>query len=175
MFVASKYEEIYPPCIGDFTYISANTISPKQIRDMEKMMLYSLDYKLNKPFSLQFLRRYSKLTNSSTLEHSMAKFILEKAMMDCNLVSVRPSLRAAGALLLAYQLVSSRRTKEMKGMLEAYTSFTEEELMGVRRKLKANLTVPLHTTVLDAIIKKYGSKEFMEVAKHSGVRGMVKK
>ncbi len=136
---------------------------------METNILESLDYKLNKPFSLQFLRRYSKITKSTTQEHSMAKFILETAMMDCNLVSMRPSLRAAGALVLAHHLLNSKRAAEAMTILEKYCDFSEFEITEVKRILRANLTVPLYTTVLKSIMKKYTTKEFLEVAKHSGV------
>ena len=142
---------------------------------METNILESLDYKLNKPFSLQFLRLYSKITKSTTQEHSMAKFILETAMMDCNLVSMRPSLRAAGALVLAHQLLNSKRVAEVMTMLEKYCEFTEFEIMEVKRILRANLMVPLHTTVLKTIMKKYTTKEFLEVAKHSGVVAIAQK
>lgn len=31
MFVAAKYEEIYPPSVRDFTYITDNTYTKKQV------------------------------------------------------------------------------------------------------------------------------------------------
>ena len=175
MFVASKYEEIYPPCIADFTYISADTYSPKQIRDMEMSILKTLDYKMNKPFSLQFLRRYSKVTKSTTLEHSMAKFILEQAMMDCELAAIRPSLRAAGALVLSLSLLRSKHAKDSRETIEAYSRFSKVEVSEVKRRLQANLTPPTHPKKLDSIMQKYSSRDFLGVAKHSSLSAIINK
>jgi cyclin B len=35
MMVASKYEEIYPPQIGDFAYITDKAVSKAEILEME--------------------------------------------------------------------------------------------------------------------------------------------
>ncbi len=35
MFIASKYEEMYPPEIGDFVYITDKAYTASQIRQME--------------------------------------------------------------------------------------------------------------------------------------------
>lgn len=174
MFLASKYEEVYPPCVADFTYITADTYTPKQICEMEQSILISLDYRINKPFSLQFLRRYSRVTNSTIIEHSMAKFILEKAMMDCYLVTIRPSLRAVGSLVLAYEILRSKHAKESIEQLRKYTDFTSQEVISIKRKLRSNLDVSVNVTKLDAVVKKYSSKELMEVAKYVGAKSKKK-
>ena len=165
MFLASKYEEIYPPYIGDFSYISADTYTTKQISHMERTILRSLEYKLNKPYCLQFLRRYSKVSESTLVEHNMAKYILEQALLDAELVTVRPSLRAASALLLSHQFL---KRPKMPSTLEDYTKYTTAQLMETRHRLKANL-VPSYPKKLESVQKKYESKDFMEVAKHTSL------
>lgn len=167
LFLASKYEELYPPCSADFSFLSANTFSAKQICEMEHAILNSLDYKMNKPFSLQFLRRFSKITNSSVVEHNMAKYILEKAMMDSELMASRPSLRAVAALVLAYQILNSKHGKETKQILEKYTRFSSTEIQEMKARLNGNLVVSSHSG-LNSIMKKYESKDFLEVAKRPG-------
>ncbi len=62
MYLASKYEEIYFPLIGDFVYMTDNSYTTEQIRQMERIMLRSLDYNLGSPAPTEFLRRYSKLS-----------------------------------------------------------------------------------------------------------------
>ena len=161
MFLASKYEEIYPPYIGDFSYISADTYTTKQISHMERTILRSLEYKLNKPYCLQFLRRYSKVSESTLVEHNMAKFILEQALLDAELVTVRPSLRAAAALLLSHQFLKRPKTPT----LEDYTKYTPAQLMETRHRLKANL-ITSYPKKLESVQRKYESKDFLEVAKH---------
>lgn len=166
MFLASKYEEIYPPYIGDFSYISADTYTTKQISHMERTILRSLEYKLNKPYCLQFLRRYSKVSESTLVEHNMAKYILEQALLDAELVTVRPSLRAAAALLLSHQFLKRPKTPST---LEDYTRYTAAQLMETRHRLKANLVPSSYPKKLESVQKKYESKDFMEVAKHTSL------
>lgn len=60
MLIASKYEEMYAPEVGDFVFITDNTYSSEEIRKMERHMLRTLDYSLGTPLCLHFLRRYSR-------------------------------------------------------------------------------------------------------------------
>lgn len=61
MFLASKYEEMYPPEISDFAYVTDRAYTTAQIRDMEMKILRVLKFKLGRPLPLQFLRRASKI------------------------------------------------------------------------------------------------------------------
>lgn len=60
MLIAAKYEEMYPPEIGDFVYITDNAYTKAQIRSMECNILRRLDFNLGKPLCIHFLRRNSK-------------------------------------------------------------------------------------------------------------------
>ena len=60
MLLASKYEEMYAPEIGDFVYITDNAYDKSQIRKMEGFIFKSLDFNIGKPLCLHFLRRNSK-------------------------------------------------------------------------------------------------------------------
>lgn len=61
MFLASKYEEMYPPEISDFAFVTDSAYTTEQIRDMEMTILRVLKFKLGRPLPLQFLRRASKI------------------------------------------------------------------------------------------------------------------
>jgi Cyclin, N-terminal domain len=39
MLIATKYEEIYPPTVKDFIYMSKNVYTKTQILDMEMLIL----------------------------------------------------------------------------------------------------------------------------------------
>ena len=60
MLLASKYEEMYAPEIGDFVYITDNTYSKAEIRKMEAKIFKTLNFSVGKPLCLHFLRRNSK-------------------------------------------------------------------------------------------------------------------
>lgn len=44
MLIASKYEDIYPPPIQDFIYITDNAYSQKDILNMEYELLRKLEF-----------------------------------------------------------------------------------------------------------------------------------
>ena len=68
MLLASKYEEMYAPEIGDFVYITDNAYDKAQIRKMEALIFKSLNFSVGKPLCLHFLRRNSKAGEVITLD-----------------------------------------------------------------------------------------------------------
>ena len=46
LFIASKYEEIYPPSLDDFVYICADTYTKADVIEMESMILDELRFGL---------------------------------------------------------------------------------------------------------------------------------
>lgn len=46
MLIACKYEEIYPPIVRDFVYITDNAYTKEEILEMERKMLQVLDFNI---------------------------------------------------------------------------------------------------------------------------------
>ncbi|RNA38125.1 G2 mitotic-specific cyclin-B2 [Brachionus plicatilis] len=65
LFLASKYEEMYVPAIEDFVYMTDNTYTKSEIRQMEISILKSMNFMFSKPLPLTFLRRFSKAGQAS--------------------------------------------------------------------------------------------------------------
>lgn len=55
MLIASKYEEIHPPVVKDFEYITDHAYSRENILAMECKILSTLDYDISFPTSFRFL------------------------------------------------------------------------------------------------------------------------
>lgn len=58
MFIAAKYEEIYPPDVGEFVYITDNTYTKKQVLRMEQLILKVLTFDLCVPTTSIFLNAF---------------------------------------------------------------------------------------------------------------------
>jgi hypothetical protein len=67
MYIASKFEEILPPELADFTYITDDTYNKTQIVRMERLILKILDFNLAAPTSHTFLLRYLKASEVDIL------------------------------------------------------------------------------------------------------------
>ena len=55
--VASKYEEIYPPEVKDFVYITDRAYSKQQVLSMEYNLLNALSFDLTFPTAFRFLEK----------------------------------------------------------------------------------------------------------------------
>ncbi|KAK7291076.1 hypothetical protein RIF29_05952 [Crotalaria pallida] len=111
MLIASKYEEIKPPEVEDFCYITDNTYNKEQVVEMEAEILKSLKFELGGPTVKTFLRRFSKLgqeiNNNSDLQFEFLCFYLaELSLLDYNCVKFLPSLVAASVVFLARFMLS---------------------------------------------------------------------
>lgn len=136
MFIASKYEEMYPPEIGDFTFVTDNTYSKHQIRQMEMKILRALNFGLGRPLPLHFLRRASKIGEVDVEQHTLAKYLMELTMLDYEMVHFPPSQIAAGAFCLALKILDNG---EWTPTLQHYMSYTEESLLIIMQHLAKNL------------------------------------
>ena len=107
MFIASKYEEMYPPEIGDFAFVTNNTYTKHQIRQMEMKILRVLNFSLGHPLPLHFLRRASKIGEVDVEQHILAKYLMELTMLEYDMVHFPPSQIASGAFCLALKILDN--------------------------------------------------------------------
>lgn len=80
-----KYEEIYPPEVGEFVYITDDTYTKKQVLRMEHLILKVLAFELAVPTSHYFLQRFAQLSRSSeaALHLSTVNFSSQIRRNDC--------------------------------------------------------------------------------------------
>jgi cyclin B len=55
LFIASKYEEIYPPNCNEFAEMTDKAFSKKEILEMEGKIIFALDFELTVPSAYRFL------------------------------------------------------------------------------------------------------------------------
>jgi len=172
MFIASKYEEMYAPEIGDFVYITDRAYTESQIREMEIKILAALGFELGRPLPLHFLRRNSKAGNVDALTHTLAKYAMELTLVDYKMAHIKPSIIAAAALALSLKVLD--RMEEDKSIVEMwnstlvhYTTYTFDAISETVKKLADLLLTTSKapaSSKLMAVRKKYEDKKLSKIA-----------
>jgi G2/mitotic-specific cyclin-B2 len=162
MFVASKYEEMYVPAIEDFVYMTDNTYTKSEIRQMEISILKTLNFMFGKPLPLHFLRRFSKAGRADPKQHTLGKYFMELSLHDAEFSNMDPSYLAAASLCLSFRLLNGPAWNRQ---LEYYSTYTTSKLVAGMQKL-AKLV--LKSADLDykyrAATNKYGASKFMRIS-----------
>ncbi|XP_022346846.1 G2/mitotic-specific cyclin-B1-like isoform X2 [Enhydra lutris kenyoni] len=162
MFIASKYEEMYPPETGDFAFVTDNTYAKHQIRQMEVKILRSLNFGLGRPLPLHFLQRASKIGEVDVEQHTLAKYLMELTMLDYDMVHFPPSQIAAGAFCLALKILDNG---EWTPTLQHYLSYTEESLLSVMQHLAKNIVMVNRGLTKHMTIKnKYATSKHAKIS-----------
>lgn len=88
LFIAAKYEEIYPPELKDFVYITDNAYSKNEVIQMEFYILSLLSFNLSIPTCNRFLERYLLLIGADNYQPVLylSKFLIELSMMDIRML-----------------------------------------------------------------------------------------
>ncbi|KFV43349.1 G2/mitotic-specific cyclin-B1, partial [Gavia stellata] len=161
MFIASKYEEVFPPYIEDFTYITDNTYTKFQICQMEMKILRALNFGLGRPLPPHFLRRASKIAEVDLEQHILAKYLMELSIVDYDMVHFPPSKTAAAASCLAQKLNGSEWTPT----LQYYLSYSESDLLPVMQHIAKNvILVNKGVTKQMAVKNKYASSKNAKIS-----------
>ena len=72
-FIYSKFEEIYPPDVGEFVYITDDTYTKRQVLRMEHLILKVLHFDVAVPTSNQFMKRFLKAANADRQTEFLAQ------------------------------------------------------------------------------------------------------
>ncbi|XP_060199374.1 putative cyclin-A3-1 [Lycium barbarum] len=106
MLIAAKYEEISPPHVEDFCYITDNTYTKEEVVKMEAHVLKSLKFEMGNPTVKTFLRRFTGVAQvdykSPNLQlEFLGYYLAELSMLDYSCVKFLPSLVAASVIYLS--------------------------------------------------------------------------
>ncbi|KAJ9674296.1 hypothetical protein PVL29_023695 [Vitis rotundifolia] len=106
MLIAAKYEEISPPHVEDFCYITDNTYTKEEVVKMEADILKSLNFEMGNPTIKTFLRRFTRIaqenykTPNLQLEF-LGYYLAELSLLDYGCVKFLPSMVAASVIFLS--------------------------------------------------------------------------
>lgn len=101
MFIASKYEEIYPPDVGEFVYITDDTYNKRQVLRMEHLVLKVLEFDISVPTSHLFVSKLGQMAKCDDRTMSFAMYLNELSLLSGDFLQFSPSLVAAASVALA--------------------------------------------------------------------------
>lgn len=83
IYINRKYEEIYPPEVGEFVYITDDTYTKTQVIKMENLILRVLSFDLTVPTHFTFLMEYCINNNLSDKIKFLAMVSFNKHKIIC--------------------------------------------------------------------------------------------
>jgi len=160
LYVAAKFEEVFTPSMKDFASLCDNTFSTEQIKRTEYKIVNGLKFDILAPLPCTFLRRYSKAAKSDMKQHTVAKYFMELALLDYDLVDLKASESAAASLALAMMISKRGSLRHVwTPTLEYYSKYTVEALKPVVLRL-ANVIMRVHDEPkLQAVKNKYSKSK----------------
>ena len=134
---------------------------------MEMAVLRGIEFDLGIPLSYRFLRRNARVCQAPMELLTLARYILERSLMDYEMCQVRDSRLAAAALALARRMAS--HAIPWDATLIHYSGYNEPELIDVVKHLNNMVSQPVSKN-LATIHAKYSHSVFSSVAKTPALR-----
>ncbi|KAM4555205.1 cyclin-A2 isoform 1-T2 [Odontesthes bonariensis] len=161
MLLASKFEEIYPPEVAEFVYITDDTYTKKQVLKMEHLVLKVLSFDLAAPTINQFLTQYFCNHSVSKQVESLAMYLGELSLVDSDpFLKYLPSQTAAASYVLANNAVTGGSWP--KSLVDR-TGYTLEDLMPCIEDLhQMYLSAAQHAQ--QSVREKYKGSKYLEVS-----------
>lgn len=105
MFIASKYEEVLSPHVGNFVHVTDDGFTIEEVLSAERYTLATLKYDLSYPNPMNFLRRISKADNYDIQTRTLGKYLMEISLVDHRFLEYKQSHVAAAAMYLARMIL----------------------------------------------------------------------
>ncbi|XP_060942372.1 cyclin-A1 [Limanda limanda] len=162
LLIASKYEEIYPPRLNDFVYITDSTYTKWQLIRMEHFILKVLAFKMAAPTMNQFLRLFMTVHPVSANTENLALYVAELSLMEIEpFLHYTSSIVAAAAFCLALYTVTESLWPDS---LSNFTAYTMADIGPCLNELH-QLFVRAENHPQQAITKKYKSSKYCHVSR----------
>ncbi|XP_064208781.1 cyclin-A1 [Anguilla rostrata] len=157
ILLAAKYEEIYPPDVDEFVYITDDTYTKKQLLRMEHLLLKVLSFDMTVPTTHQFLRQFMVTEPVCTKTENLALYVAELSLLEVDpfLLHV-PSKVAAAAYCLANYTMNKALWPDS---LYAFTGYSLAEIAPCLKDLH-KLYLGADCRPQQAIREKYKSSRY---------------
>ncbi|WCJ44706.1 CYCLIN B2 4 [Euphorbia peplus] len=162
MLLACKYEEVQVPVVEDLILISDRAYSRKEVLDMEKLMVLTLQFNVSVPTPYVFMKRFLKAAQSDKKLELLAFYIIELCLVEYEMLKFPPSLLAAGAIYTAQSTLGGSR--QWSKTNQWYSTYSEDQIMECSR-LMASFHQNAGSGKLTGAHRKYSTSKFGYAAK----------
>lgn len=161
MFIAAKFEEINPPGVNDYEYITDNAYTKEDILNMECQMLTTLNFQIVVPTAAHFMDRLQRINDCDESHSEFVHYLSELALLEIRMMRFTPSHLVSAAILLSNELLG--RMIPWASIMQEHTNHAEEQLRPCVEELRSLLEgAAVHW--LQAVRKKYQSAPHHRVA-----------
>jgi len=164
MLIAAKFEEIYPPEVRDFVYITDKAYAKEEILQMEVAMLTELEFTLCCPTVAHFFNRYQQLNQCSEAHRHLLQYVLELTLPEFKMIRYSPSTLAAAATLLSNKL--TKHSPAWPPAMIRHTKHTETSVKSCAKEM-CGLIEGAERNPLQAVRKKFSQPKYSAVAKQT--------
>lgn len=161
LFIAAKYEEIYPPELKEFVYVTDNAYTKTDVLEMEGQIISTLDFNLLSISPLRFLERHSRIAKLDNKFTYFAKYLIELALIDYSMLRYSPSLLACASIFLSNRLANRAEANEL---VLGVSGYKETQIKPLVYEI-ITLLQASEKSSLQAVRRKYASPAYYEVSR----------
>ena len=157
LFIGVKYDEIYCPSARQLNDMTDSSYSPKEIVEMEKEILSTLNYNLTIPNQFDIYQLMSMKYKLERKDYFFGLFILELYALDASCTKYLPYVISEAACFLVMKiypkesytnLININSNKELK-------ECANEMLLYCREAVNSSLK---------GVLKKFASEKYMRIS-----------
>lgn len=160
LFIAAKYEEVFSPSVKNYAYFTDESYTEDQILQAEKYILTILNFDLNYPNPMNFLRRISKADDYDVQLRTLGKYLLEISIIDYRFIGMLPSLCSAAAMYIA-RLILGKNPIWNGNLIHYSGGYRVSDMKECIELLVQYLVSPVEH---DEFFKKYATRKFMKAS-----------
>lgn len=175
LFVACKFEELFPPEVRDCVYITDFAYDREEVLRMESHILQTLNYDVFVPTGYHFLTRYLNCIQASERTRMVAAYYSERNLQEQDTLNIPPHVFAAATVYAALRQQNHQFGMQPKmaalstwpRRLVEETGLTEEQLHEHMDRIVRHVSEEPQTTSkrkLVAAKKKYSADKYLNVA-----------
>lgn len=162
LYLASKYEEIYPPQIKDFIKISDNSFTKNEVIKMEFEVLSAINFNITQPSAFRLLEIIKFCLEIEEKTFYLACYILELTLLDYKMIKYDPILISSSVAYISLKIIN--RNISYKNNIIGLMNIDEEQLKSCSRDICFIMDGSLNSS-FQAIKNKYQLPKYKEIAR----------